>query len=406
MALPILDEPGHQCARRVFNEQIERPRAGRSLGRPLSTRRRRSPLKFGVPTAAVGGAQLSAKNGFPLLLQRSNSLTEEDRNRLLAEFVLELAAGIMRQEWHWFRYHLQFLPPHPFARSIIEACIDCEVRLPALGRQLIRDVAAIGGIERHEPHYDQLMQKLAEILILRQLLSLPWPEGTMFQHEPSLTPDGKRPELRVRTVERSYLFEVKTPSLTAHARSRAINNLQAPARMFERPLLNQLAAGGGLTLPRDNPVKDFLIDADKKFAPFKEVEPTTSILIVVWDDHIYEPITVLTQEQCGLLTPNSYFRNENGEAKKFANIDAIVLVRHLLYFKNAAGDAPLIDRAHAFDFGNHQALPNVRISAHGPEVAPEFILQGLRARSLDDPILQRSAEYQPIEMVFWMNLDE
>ena len=165
--------------------------------------------------------------------------------------------------------------------------------MSGLGRQLIRDLGAIGGIDRHEPHYDQLMQKLAEILVLRQLLALSWPGGTTFEHEPALTRHGKRPELKVVTPEHVYLFEVKTPSLTAHARNRAKNDLQAPARMFERDILDRLAGEGGLTLPRDNPVKDFLIDAELKFAPFKAATRATSLLVIVWDDHIYEPITVL-----------------------------------------------------------------------------------------------------------------
>lgn len=107
------------------------------------------------------------------------------------------------QIWHWFQYHFSFLPPHPFARSILDACAECEFRIEGLGSQFIKDIASIQGNEKHLPHYDQLLQKLAELLVLRQLLRLDWPLGTTFEHEPAVTAKGKRPELRIATPERA-----------------------------------------------------------------------------------------------------------------------------------------------------------------------------------------------------------
>jgi hypothetical protein len=53
-------------------------------------------------------------------------------------------------------------------------------------------------------------------------------------------------------------------------------------------------------LPRDNPVKDFLLSADAKFAAFKAQHLTfTSALVIVWDDFIQEPRT------CTLSTANA-----------------------------------------------------------------------------------------------------
>jgi len=283
----------------------------------------------------------------------------------------------------------------------VDACTDCEERIPGLGSQFIKDLAGIGGLERHKPHYDQLMQKLAELLVLRQLLMLPWPEGTTFEHEPAAIPNGKRPELRVVTAERAYLFEVKTPSLLEHIENRNRNDLQAPGRALPQNHLQTLAAAGGLTLPRDNPVKDFLVDSEKKFGQFKAVSEHTSVLVIVWDDFIYEPITVLTHAQCGLLTPNSYFRDDAGAAVQFPSINAVVLVRHLNYIQDAAADRPLADRAHALDFGGHDALPNVLIPLAGGADVPPWIREGLRALPLDAPFCQAAAEYHPQDVVFW-----
>lgn len=317
---------------------------------------------------------------------------------LLKEAVLTIGRT---DPWHWFSYHFSMLPPHPLARSIVDACAVCEKKLPGLGFLFIKDIASICGKEKHEPHYDQLLQKLAEVLVLRQLLILDWPEGATFQHEPAVSATGKRPELRVVTPDRRFLFEVKTPSLLEHIRCRKTNAFQVAGRVLPIARLQQLVGDEGLTLPRDNPVKDFLLDADKKFSQFKAVQKETSILIIVWDDFIYEPITVLKHEHCGLLTANSYLKDSVGQAVQFAHIDAVVLVRHLTYFYRAAGDLPLEERAHALDFGDEHALPNVILPIGAAGLVPDFIRHGLRAVDWDDPLIQRAADYRPKDIVFW-----
>lgn len=323
---------------------------------------------------------------------------QETWTRLLKEAMVSIGGA---KEWHWFSYHFSMLPPHALGRSIVDACADCEKNLTGLGFQFIKDIAAICGREKHEPHYDQLLQKLAELLVLRKLLTLDWPAGTMFQHEPAVSSVGKRPELRVVTPDRSFLFEVKTPSLLEHIRARQTNGFQVAGRVLPIAQVEKLIGDGGLTLPRDNPIKDFLIDADKKFAQFKAVQAETSVLIIVWDDFIYEPITVLKHAQCGLLTQNSYLKDATGAAVQFAHVDAIVVVRHLTYFYRAASGQPLRERAHALDFGDEYALPNVFIPISDAGLVPDRIQQGLRAVSWDDPLLQRAADYRPKDIIIW-----
>lgn len=328
----------------------------------------------------------------------AEELDVETRGRLLKQALIAIGAA---QGWHWFTYHFSMLPPHPLVRSIVDACAECERKLPGLGSRFIEELAKISGKEKHEPHFDQLLQKLAEVLVLRQLLSLNWPVGTQFQHEPAVSANGKRPELRVLTPKSNFLFEVKTPSLLEHIRARRMNAVQVAGRVLPLDPLKKFAGDGGLTLPRDNPVKDFLQDADAKFAQFKAVQPETSILIIVWDDFIYEPITVLRHEHCGLLTPNSYLKDQAGAAVGFPHVDAVVLVRHLTYLYRATRDEALEERAHAMDFGNDRALPNVIISTKDPELIPDFVRDGLRALPLDHPLIQRAADYRPKDVVFW-----
>jgi hypothetical protein len=55
-----------------------------------------------------------------------------------------------------------------------------------------------------------------------------------------------------------------------------------------------------MTLPRDNPVKDFLVSADAKFEHFKETDANfIGVLVIIWDDFIYEPISSLISESAG-----------------------------------------------------------------------------------------------------------
>lgn len=54
-------------------------------------------------------------------------------------------------------------------------------------------------------------------------------------------------------------------------RQRSSNSLQFHARIFSKNITEKFpGADGGVTSPRDNPVKDFLISAEEKFAPFKQ----------------------------------------------------------------------------------------------------------------------------------------
>lgn len=308
--------------------------------------------------------------------------------------------GGMRQ-WHWFQYHFSSMPLRPLAQSIIDACADCERVVPGLGEQFIDEIIGINGQERHEPHYEQLLQKLSEILVIRQLLSLEWPAGTEFQHEPAAIPNGKRPELRVITPDERFLFEVKTPSLLGHIRKRNGTGIQIPGRALSKERIEAIAANESVTLPRDNPVKDFLVDANEKFGQFKARQAEKSILIIVWDDFFYEPITVLSHEGCGLLTPNSYLRGADGNATEFPHIDAVVVVRHLTYLYRATREEPLEERDHALDFGDANALPNVYFPLNNRLLIPEYILNGLRAISHTDEVLQHFADYRPKDIVLW-----
>lgn len=303
--------------------------------------------------------------------------------------------------WHWFSYHF-FNGPRPFAVSIIEACASINSRATGMGTALFRELLSIGGLDRHQPHYEQLVQKLAEILVIERIVTSDWPAGTTFEHEPSSFPGGPRPELLVTFPGGRLVVEVKTPSMLNHIRQRHGNGTQLTYRGVLSPDDARNTVGqDGLTLPRDYPVRDFLVDADRKFAGFRDGN-TASLLVIVWDDFIYEPISILANQQSGLLTPNSFERDENGAARSYRNIDAVVVLRHMNYFIAGSREEAFVDRKDAMDFGEARALPNVFFDVSGIGCIPAHVLDRLRAYPHDDPGLQAMAEYNIQDMVFWI----
>ncbi len=158
-----------------------------------------------------------------------------------------------------------------------------------------------------------------------------------------------------------------------------------------------------VTLPRDGPIKDFLVSADNKFAQFKKIDDTyKTILVIVWDDFINEPISSLLHKKCGLLTENSFALNEEGKRFTFDNIDGIIIIRHLHQIIRATRDKPFIDGClHTFDYGNIDKFPPKVIinNPTGSEI-PQYIIDAFQAVK-PSPLL--GAEYCSGDLVWWIN---
>jgi hypothetical protein len=198
------------------------------------------------------------------------------------------------------------------------------------------------------------------------------------------------------------VVEVKTPALLEHDRRRASNGAQLAYRDGVPLELAKKLSEGAVTLPRDNPVLDFLKDGERKFAAFRANPDTTSLLVIVWDDYIYEPISALVNPRSGLLTAESFAREADGTVRTYPNIDGIVVLRHINYLVRGSREEPLGDRVSAFDFGGNTALPNVHFATSCGRSIPQFVLDALRARAHDDPELLRFAEYNVQDIVFWV----
>lgn len=323
----------------------------------------------------------------------------------LIEYILK---SDIFNKWHWFSYHFKFYEherEHNFAKSVIDACLECEKYISGFATDMIDNLSYLSGKERYEPHYEQLMQRLAEILIIKQIVTYNWPEGTSFLWEPTSESSNKNPELVIKLDNVRIGIEVKSPSLLKHERQRASSNYQLTERNhIMKEWVEKSYGKENIVLPRDNVIKDFLYSANEKFAGFKKNDDNFyGILVIVWDDYIYEPITSLISQSSGLFTDKSFAKDEEDNILRFNNVEGVVLVRHIHQFQNAAAEKPLIDhRKHALDYGKLGQFPFKAYipNPYGKEM-PNIILNCLQANI---PDIAWGAEYMPSNGVGWLKL--
>lgn len=326
-----------------------------------------------------------------------------ERSKLIGH----IAASKMFRHWHYFSYHFGFYSEgleHSLAKSVTDSCLDAETQLRGFATAMIDALAEIGGKEKHEPHYEQLLQRLAELLVIRQIVTWGWPRPVTFDREPTAGNSRKNPEVTISSETWRIGVEVKAPSLLQHIRSRASHVSQVSSRSFDKEQLSQLAgADEGITMPRDNPVKDFLISADAKFAEFRRENPQFfGVLVIVWDDFVYEPISALIHPGSGLFTENSFARDAAGAPVKFANVDTVVIVPHLHQLMRSTRDEPLADGLRLpLDYGDEKQFP-FKTCIHNPHgrTPPDEILDCLHAVPQGALV---GAEYQPSDVIWWFN---
>jgi len=278
--------------------------------------------------------------------------------------VAKLAGEKTSQHWHWFTYHFERIDDsgrgQPLAASVVNALVTCDSAMPGYAAKSLATMGAIGGNEKVLPHYDQLLQYLAELHVVLQAVSFDWGAPVRFLLEPTAEGSKKNPALTVECGGVIFGIEVKAPALRAHAELRGTNRTQVPSRGFTSDMLDQLkGTDEKLTLPRDNPVKDFLVSANAKFESFKKRDASfVGILVIVWDDHVYEPISSLLHKHSGLFTPQSFHVDSTGKAVTYPNVDGVFVIRQLHQLVRATRELPLGDgRVDPLEFGEAGSFP-------------------------------------------------
>jgi hypothetical protein len=315
-------------------------------------------------------------------------------------FYLATKDLVQASGWHWlgYLYNLPWIDANMW--RLANLCVRAERRLPGLGIRYINELAHLGGPERDERRYEQILQLFAEVFAIDRVLVMYWSDEAQFYFEPRGT-NGLRPEFRVVDKDGAYNFEVKSPSLLAHQRLRAAASAQLPVRITKEFTTSVRMKSPDALLPRDNPIKDFLVSADAKFSGFPR-DLGANILIILWDDFIYEPIGSLLSDFAGLLTSNSFHRSGE-EAVIFENVDAVICVRQMNVFQEALAERALPDdRTDMFDLSHNPFTPNVFIPTPWGNACPQFILEMFGALMHDDERLQTIAEYRIPEYIFYV----
>jgi len=321
------------------------------------------------------------------------------------EFLAQIFESQMFKKWHWFRWHFEHHLRggyHPLADSIVDACLECENYLPNFSIEMINRISSLSGKEKFLPHWEQLLQQLSEIHVVKQALTYNWGDkNTEFLWEPTAGNSKKNPEIAVKTKDFSIGIEVKAPSIFEHMKNRSSKEIQVPSRVIPKGSVEKMFGVGSITFPRDNPIKDFLLSAESKFKNFKASLPNFyGLLVIVWDDFIYEPISALLNTGSGIFTEHSFAKDGKGKNLEFPSVDGVIILRHLHQFIRVCRDEPLMDNCrHPFDYGRPDEFPfKVYVSNPSNPEIPEKVLDCFQAYP---PKPEMGAEYMPTDIIYW-----
>ena len=320
------------------------------------------------------------------------------------EVVGTLLSKILAEKWHYLSYH--FSPykkgyEHFLCASIVDSYTRIESVMPGYTEEFSKKLSSFSNREKYQPHYEQIIQLLAELYVINHLATIKFPSAS-FLHEPTASDSNRNPEVGIILNDKEIYVEVKCREYIPHHNDRGHTSIEVPSRMdgIKEVAESILKNGEHIVYPRDNTIKDFLISANDKFRGFKnDSSKSITVLVIVWDDCIYEPISSLLNSSSGLLTDNSFYKN-GGEAAKFENVDAILLVRQSHHIVRATRDQfPVDGLKHPLDWGaKNMVLPKAYIPVNTNDKVDEYLCQILEAHNISE--LTHVAEYRPQELVF------
>lgn len=277
-----------------------------------------------------------------------------------------------------------------------------ERRLPSAGERFVGELAAIHYVPSDQnlagwkAGFEQVVQKLGEILVARTLFEAEWPDGAVFTIEPVNLLTGARPDLIIDSPERQWLFEVKCPAFIDFQYGRRASPRQLPVRS---PVGDIPGMRNDATLPRDNVLKDFLESAERKFVDFSE-KPRSGVLVVLWDDHVFEATSALAHDHAGLLNEKSWYHRE-GIRVLFDAVDWVVILNHLEVIKMAAQEGLDGREGDPFRVDSSTQFPNVWCPNVGCAELDPRIAQIFNAKPLGDAAVP--SDYAPKDFVMWID---
>ncbi|WP_105620029.1 hypothetical protein [Vallitalea okinawensis] len=312
------------------------------------------------------------------------------------------------ENWHWFGYNFGFGITKRYTRfsnALVDALLIIDSKIDGYAIQMVKRIESYNNREKDIGHYEQLIQICGEIYVLKQaVIYFSGIEDISFENEPTSMTSNKNPEFIINLKGYKYGIEVKVPSLVNHINKRKENSFQLIGRMPGMlETAKKISGTDQVTLPRDNPVKSFLQSADSKFEGFKKEHANfISILFILWDDYINEPIGALLTEPSGLLLEGSFARKDDKRIE-FKYVDYIFLDRPMTNFVEDAAGRNLVDgKMNCFDYGTVDKFPH-KIIIKNPDaesvVIHDEIIDCFQVKE-NSPYL--GAEYNPSDMVMWL----
>ncbi|MGV2862307.1 hypothetical protein [Achromobacter sp. AGC39] len=310
------------------------------------------------------------------------------------------AAIVGGEERHFLDFH--FTNHNEFAQEFIELMCVLEDLCPGAGCATVKKISSLRGENRAT--YEQIIQALCELVIGKRFIeAFPADAGFKLHWEP--TDMGKaNPEFMLEGPEWRVLVEVKCPSLHEYeTKNRAVKEQVAARLPGLKDVISSLS-GAEPALPLDNKLKDFLVSSERKFSSFGEVSvPTYGLLVVCWTERMFEAVSPLSNEGCGLLTPASFFRKDE-EVVKFAHLSGVITTQQQTFLQRAlAGYRPshLSSDLHYGSYWepNTPANPVFSPNEFAQRQLPRKIIDALEAVMVGDHLDPIAA---PMDYVMWL----
>lgn len=234
-----------------------------------------------------------------------------------------------------------------FAKSFLDGLDNALVTLKAVSKKAYSDFInhKLKASKRDSFDMHSLLSSLCELSIMNSFIHNS-EEKESFVYEPKLRGDNnKNVEFSIIINHIKYNVEVKSPNFENY--NNKLNKLvkkngsviHYETRMFD---LTEEEKAENMT-STDSKVKDFLIDANKKFPFETDKNKEINILFICWNDNTDQPCTALKYPMHGLVTKNSWYKDSEGKTVIFNNIDFIFIsdlyqniLAHML-----SGDRPL-----------------------------------------------------------------